>query len=264
MKNLSMKEEQEIQLKILKMVDKVCRAEKIKYYLAFGSLIGAIRENGFIKWDDDIDIWMMKEDYDKFSKCIGNYLDKEYFFQDIYTDKYYPLPSVSRICLNNSTKWADNYDKVKFHKGIYFDIFILNQGSNIKEKNVKAQALCRKLEYLLWAKTGAIKFNIKLKNLLLLGCGRLIPRKLILNIYKKIKDDLAKDNGDYLICFASPYDYMKNIYKKKDFENIIELKFEDTLVCGPKGYDSLLKGIYGDYMTPLKTKPSYVVGKIKE
>lgn len=257
-----MEEEQQIQFKILELVDKVCRLENIKYYLAFGTLIGAIREKGFIKWDDDIDIWMLKDDYNRFSKCIGKYLDDKYFFQNIYTDKYYPLPSVSRICVNDTFK-RDNSD-VKFHQGIYFDIFELDPGSDKLNENIIAQKICRKIEYILGAKSGVLRNKKGSKIVLIKLLGSMLPRKLLLFLYMKIKDNLANKNGNSLICFASPYDYKKNVYSWSDFENSVELKFNGSGFYCPAGFDSLLKKIYGDYMTPQKTKPSYVVARMKD
>ena len=72
-KELSIHEEQELQLDVLKMFSEICQSEKLVYFLAYGTLLGAVRDHGFIDWDDDVDIWMPRKDYDKFAEAYYKY-----------------------------------------------------------------------------------------------------------------------------------------------------------------------------------------------
>ena len=78
-------------LEILKYIDKICKKNKLRYYLIYGSCIGAIRHNGFIPWDDDLDIAMPLEDYEKFCSILKGSKNKKYFLQTRETDKNYYL-----------------------------------------------------------------------------------------------------------------------------------------------------------------------------
>ena len=124
MRLISIEEEQMLQLGILRYVDDICKRENLKYFLAAGSCLGAVRDHGFIDWDDDIDIWMKREDYIKFGKVIKKYPNRKYFYQTSRTDRYFPIPGIARICINGTDKWRN--ENRKFHKGIFFDIFPLD------------------------------------------------------------------------------------------------------------------------------------------
>lgn len=82
---------QHIELEILKKIDEVCKKHNINYWLDSGTLLGAVRHQGFIPWDDDIDIGMLREDYEKFLKVAQKDLGDDYFLQTRSTDKNYPL-----------------------------------------------------------------------------------------------------------------------------------------------------------------------------
>lgn len=82
---------QKIELEILKKIDEVCKKHNIKYWIDSGTLLGAVRHKGFIPWDDDIDIAMLREDYEKFLKVAQKDFGNEYFLQTKNTDKKYPL-----------------------------------------------------------------------------------------------------------------------------------------------------------------------------
>ena len=112
-----------LQLEILKDVDRICRKHDIKYTLCGGSLLGAIRHKGFIPWDDDIDIAMLRKEYEKFLKICEQELDKEkYFVQTVDTDPEYRW-IYGKIILNGTTYVRAGQEAIKSHNGIFIDIF---------------------------------------------------------------------------------------------------------------------------------------------
>ena len=115
---LSIREEQAIQLSLLHFFDELCKKEGYRYFLAYGTLLGAIRDNGFIDWDDDIDLWMLREDFDKLNSRAREFSTPEYFFQNVETDIHMPVPGMLRICVNGTYKWPLECRNKKFNKGI--------------------------------------------------------------------------------------------------------------------------------------------------
>ena len=117
------KEIQSIALNILKYIDKVCKENKIRYFLVGGTLLGAIRHKGFIPWDDDIDIFMDYQNYQKFMDCCDKYLDTEKFYFQREDTKELPY-FFSKIRMNGTTCISPIDIKNKdFHYGIFVDVF---------------------------------------------------------------------------------------------------------------------------------------------
>ncbi|NLC93910.1 MAG: LicD family protein [Treponema sp.] len=109
-------------LNILIDVDKVCRKHKINYFLDGGTALGAVRHGGFIPWDDDIDIGMLREDYEKFLSIAQEELGDEYFIQTIETEKkYYQI--FAKVRKNNTLFVEPPIRNLNIHKGIFIDIF---------------------------------------------------------------------------------------------------------------------------------------------
>lgn len=117
----SVEDIQRVQLNILKKLDEVCERNNLRYYLAFGTCLGAIRHKGFIPWDDDIDVLMPIEDVDRLLKLQKEFSDK-YFIQSRHSDKNYQSIIV-RIRDNNTTCIEKDEEGLDIHHGIYIDIY---------------------------------------------------------------------------------------------------------------------------------------------
>lgn len=114
-------------LEILIEVDKICKKHNIQYWLDFGTLLGAVRHGGFIPWDDDLDITVMRKDYKRLRKVLQEELPEQFVFQDWTTEKYYPC-SFGKVRDKKSQiidpLWKDEVKE----KGIYIDIFPIEKG----------------------------------------------------------------------------------------------------------------------------------------
>ena len=124
-KELSVKEQQEIELDILKYLDKVLTDNQIRYFAAYGTLLGAVREKGFIPWDDDVDLWVFRKDIPKIIQVIKNSPHEGFFLQTFQSDPETIVPEMIRICVDNTYKWPEKCENEKFHTGIFLDIFPL-------------------------------------------------------------------------------------------------------------------------------------------
>ena len=180
---------QSIELGILREVSEICSENKIDFYLIEGSLLGAVRHGGFIPWDDDIDIGMPREDYERFLSIISDKLPshlslKSYKFDSDFHSYY------ARI-VDNRTKVIPEYLKFSGrYTGVWIDIFPLD--------GAPKSALWRKFHYLCILRYKfmlALYYNDKNKK-------RALPKRIIVNIFKpfitkmnvnKIKDSLDKD-----------------------------------------------------------------------
>lgn len=113
-------------------VDRICKKHGITYYLGGGTLLGAVRHQGFIPWDDDGDLIMLREDYEHFRKVVGEELDAKYFYQDRGTDPYahYVNPKLRRNDSIFVTEFGEKQEKM--HQGIFLDIFIHDKTANSK------------------------------------------------------------------------------------------------------------------------------------
>ena len=123
----------DVELEILKEFDRICRKNKIEYYLIGGSLIGAVRHNGFIPWDDDVDVCLTRDNYDKFIKVQAKELDKKrFFFESIETDKECGM-LFSKLKRKDSEYLEVTSSKDDSRAGIWIDVFAFD---NIDRKSV--------------------------------------------------------------------------------------------------------------------------------
>lgn len=232
-------------LEIIKDFDSFCKENDLKYFISYGTLLGAVRHEGFIPWDDDFDIVMLREDYNKLIRVFKN--DDKYTLQ--IGGKDYPL-MFSKLRCNNSTFIEDIPYRRKYkksHQGIFIDIFPLDNVYPEKLKS-KLQVVCSNIvitQSLL--KRGYSKTRISIKKyLFFILAFILMPfNKLFINIVQSA-------NKKNCVNITSFYGEVKKVYlKKDDFSHTSDvLKFEDTYFTVFKNYKEFLKNMYGDYMTP--------------
>src|SRR5699024_5455265 len=117
------------QLEILIEFDRICRENDLKYQIHYGTLLGAVRHKGFIPWDDDIDVGMLREDYNIFLKLANEKINNKYFIQNHKTDPEY-IHSFTRITKNNTVSMQNTYSEIDMHQGIFIDVFPLDKIQN--------------------------------------------------------------------------------------------------------------------------------------
>ena len=122
MSDFNLRELQLKQVEILTVIKKICEDNEIKFSLFAGTALGAIRHNGFIPWDDDVDIVMSRNDYIKFKKVCEKELPNQYFYQDYHTDPGF-TQCFAKIRDNNTTYIEEGTEDLKMNRGIFVDIF---------------------------------------------------------------------------------------------------------------------------------------------
>ena len=257
MDNATLRKAQLAQLEMAKRVKEICDANGIQYFLDGGTLLGAVRHQGFIPWDDDLDIGMLREDYDKFISIAQSALGDQYFLQTWDTDDHYwnPYAKIRKI----GTIYREEGTKgVLTHNELFIDIFPFDffPQNRMKLKIMRTKikvywkAITIKAGLYPWlSSTGFVKKCLSMvKN---------IPAILLCFLTReKIKDKYFET--------MTAYNRQDTIYVDEEagslagkhqlpigcFDKTVELLFENEYFKCPQGYDEILRLYYGDYMTP--------------
>lgn len=240
-----------LQIKILKYFHEFCLKNDLKYFLTYGSLLGSIRHEGFIPWDDDIDVGMTRENYDKFIQLCKTELDDEYFFQTVDTDDGYGW-FFGKLMLKD-TLWIENNSlNTNKKSGIYIDIFpydlipnnkIIHNFLKIKYRIIQGSYLLKK-KYNIYNRDKKSfiydLYNFFLKIFSKVFSSKFLKSKLV-NIHKfnKTKNSVFVSFENCIITSCLP---------KNFFDYLCLHKFENLEAFIPENYDVYLKQIYGDYM----------------
>lgn len=231
----------ELQLRLLDIlveIDRICRKYNIQYWIDFGTLLGAVRHGGFIPWDDDVDISMPSEDYQRFLEIAPRELSEPYFLQTKETDPSYRL-LLNKVRDKNSFFVTKHEDFTSdYNKGIYIDIFEVVPYPNI---NLKLQ---KKVLYW-YQKVGhffTVKQRVTLKNHLATLFFPII--KLGLNLIWGLLNLKPKNKLGYEKHFS----VYGNSYSKDLIYPLRDIRFEGISFLGPANPDQYLTNLYGDYM----------------
>lgn len=250
--DLNLKEAQKMMVKILKEVHEICEKHEIKYFLDAGTLIGAVRHKGFIPWDDDLDIGMIREDYIKFLEVAKKELPDYLFLQTFDNDKYYDIYQVPCKIRYNNTLFIQKViaENPKMHNGIYIDIlpydslpkktWVYKLQRSISNNLIKAFVRMRE-----------IPEKLSFKNKITHFIYRIIVNVLKDNGRQKVFDKLIKwnDKNSPYMAYGLDTPWSEYIYKKEDFFELSKLEFEGEFFYAPKNPDAILTRLYGDYMT---------------
>lgn len=245
MRKLEKEEVKKIQLRILKNLVSHCEEYNYRYYLAYGTLLGAIRHNGFIPWDDDIDLLIPRPDYEKLLETYN--ADGRIISHNSDGDYLYPF---GKVVANNTIIEEDLGIKYE-NLGVYIDVFPIDGLPHNKSEQVSVIKKIKFYRNLLDAKLIKICKNRSIaKNILLiLTKAFALPinyRKLIKNIDKEAQRynyDMSEEVGCIVWGYGS-----KEIMDRKIFDGYSNLNFEGYNLKGPIGYHTFLTQIYGDYM----------------
>lgn len=252
MEKLTLREVQELQLNVLKYIDCLCRKNNITYYLIKGSLLGAIRHGGFIPWDDDIDIAMMRDEYDRFLEICKKDLDDRYFLQNYHTDIDY-APTLSRICIKGTYAKVYPLEHLKFNKSTYIDIHPVDNVPDDDKLALRHEKQLIIIDKLINMKLyavfdeGFIKYKriIKRMRSLLLAA---IPLEYLHSKREKVMKRYSNTTTKRVCCTACRYAYGKQIMAREIFGRPVLVKFEDGEFFAPEQYEKYLTQTYGDYM----------------
>ena len=241
-------------LEIFKEYKKICDENELKYYAIGGTCIGAIRHNGFIPWDDDLDVAMPIEDYEKFREIAKQRLPEKYKVIDYIGNDEYFFNFIKIEDITTTFVEPGEINNIKRYKGIYIDIMPVTAIS----KNKLKAGIFRFVFYMNSRFNLNIRVKYKDKDTLKGKIFWILSHVLFIfknkDHYSKKFDKLCKkykisEENDILfpwrIPLRKPY---SNVFNYNDFKETCEMPFEDTTIAVPIGYDNYLKKDFGDYM----------------
>lgn len=249
---LELDELKQIELDILKKFDKICRDNNLEYSIAFGTMLGAVRHKGFIPWDDDIDVLMKREDYEKLLKL--EYEDENFEIKSYRYSKHYFYPFSKMV--DKRTQLYEDWRAEK-DMGVYIDIFPLDYlsfNTAGKELEKDMQSTIRKakkwdnIAHIMGHKLSHHKgFNIRYFTKLLLMLLTYPFKKTIIKHADLLNAN--GNNGNYCAMMLQ-INAKKPFTSASSYDEVVYVDFEDFKAPVYKGYDNILSDMYGDYMTP--------------
>ena len=256
---------QDIELEMLIEIDRICRENNINYSLDGGTLLGAIRHGGFIPWDDDADVIMLRQEYEKFKKVCETELDESRFFlQDFDTDSNYRW-GYAKLRRNGTLFLREGQEHVNMNQGIFLDIFICD---NVPDEPIKRElhrAICYLIRKGLYSEVGKENAKSSLIRIWYKLYNR-IQRNTWVKLLKRIYTKNNKSRTEYVSHMTYPYPKsMKYGNYREFYDEFVDMKFEGKTFRIFKQYDRYLKLLYGDYMQlpPVEKRKVHPVSQIR-
>lgn len=247
-KKLTLNEIKKVTFEVLLYFDHFCKQNNIKYFLSNGTLLGAVKYKGFIPWDDDIDVFVPRKDYDRLIREFKD-TDKYKLFTNSREPNYrYPY---AKLCDMTTRKEEVNINN-GVELGLDIDIFPLDFFPNnievAKKQVIKSKQLINKLNF------AKLKFNhgkniirTIVKNICILGTRCIGYQKYINEINKLVEAGTDNIVMNYMGCAIWPVYGESEIIPAEVFASGIEVEFEGKMFWAPKEYDIYLRSLYGNY-----------------
>ncbi|MCL2546599.1 MAG: LicD family protein [Oscillospiraceae bacterium] len=250
---------QSVMLDIALEIDRICVKHDINYILDGGSMLGAVRHSGFIPWDDDLDIAMLREDYDRFVAVCQDELDEKFFLQTNISELEYPT-DFAKMKRNNTVYVERDLARYNIHHGVYVDVFPID---NIKMRTYKCQG--KLLSFIRNARWNKLKFpHGTLKKIVVWPLSLLNIRR-INRLAEKVMRFYNKKPTEYTYKVCHPTK-TRPAYKREIYTELIRVDFCGHKLCIPKDYEIFLHEMYGDYMKlppKDKQKPAHHIIRCK-
>ncbi len=244
-----------VEVKALDEVRRICEKHDLKYFLIAGTLIGAIRHKGFIPWDDDIDIGMLRSDYNKFIEYCKTDLDTGHFFlQSPSTEKGSADFGLLRIRING-TKYIERHRKnLNLHSGIFVEIFPYD---DLPDNELHRFFYSYSFYFL--KKAAGARLGYKYGNgnpfkEFIVAClaffTKIIPLNKLIKLLDNYQQFYQNPDSKWVFLIAGGESYKKEKHLRKTVSELSTAEFEGKQYPVPKDYDTFLTEQYGDYMTP--------------
>lgn len=245
MRSLSTSELKSIQLEILCVVDRFCRENQIKYWLDYGTLLGAVRHRGYIPWDDDIDLGMFRKDYDKFISEFNRVGEQKYIVRTCKNDMRFPW-TFAKVMDMDTVLYEPDENGYKHH--INIDIFVYDNASDNEAEFRKKFAKCRMYQRMHNQQTGTEPVNGTPFHRILQSGARIVGKCMPRGFFADLMDKERQSLNDNFCGYVANYSISSPRIPRDIFESIVQLDFEGADYPAPLDYDIRLRYLYGNYM----------------
>lgn len=222
-------------LEMLVFIDKICMQYHIPYYLSGGTLLGAVRHQGFIPWDDDLDIIFLKKDFSKLIDILSNLKSDKYELQCQETDCCYVAPYAKLRMKNTEIKECNDNDLYYKYKGIYIDLFYLEPAVPF------FHFIANHLQNVL-LKVSGLNPKRRIKPSIIRFTHRFLYR-ICFPVFSQLSFLLSRKKISYPLG-----SYFNTQFDKSWYNSSVKQSFEKTEFCIPQNYKSILKAQYGNYL----------------
>lgn len=255
---------QMIELEMLEEVDRICKKCKIHYNIIAGTLLGAVRNGGFIPWDDDADVALLRPEYEKFREACKTELDKSrFYFQDHRNTKGYRW-GYGKLRRKQTLFLRECQEHLPYKQGVFIDIFPLDAVPDNYFLRSFKNFECFCVRKILWSKVGKIAERNFWKRSVYKLLDK-IPEREIFRYYQGMVERAGKEKTRMvrILTFPTPnseYGYYRNWY-----ESSMDTVFEGKVFQGIKDYDSYLSFKFGEYMElpPMEKRKVHPVSELK-
>lgn len=243
-----------VQLDLLRVFKEFCENHQLRYFLWSGTLLGAVRHKGFIPWDDDIDVAMPRKDYEAFKRLAAAELEEPYA---LHTNENDPGVFRGSMCrLRNSNTTGVEYPDIErlCNWGIWIDILALDcvyENEEKRREQLRKIAIYKRLCLIQTYGEGRPEFQglPKHKKIAYRMIIKKAGRDKLLEGYEKACGDCPEAEGYYIRPFTTAFDANDyQVFYRQDFDDVIQMPFEDMELAVPAGYDRLLVMMKGNYM----------------
>lgn len=249
---VEMKKVWKVQMDLLRKLIDVCERHHLRIWADGGTLLGTIRDKGYIPWDDDIDMAMLRDDYDKLVAVAPSEFDHPFFFQCGFTERVYPRGH-AQLRMDGTSAISPSQAFIDTHQGIFIDIFPYDA---VPDNEDEKKALIKKRN-----KQIALLQHISANDPLHpIRTAVMMLRRPFFSLYFRRFEDILRSNSishnQHVACLGFTND-LKHFERDKEwYKDTLYMPFEDIMMPVPSGYDQILRKQYGDYMVP-RQAPTY-------
>ncbi len=238
----------QLEMELMAEIDRICKENDITYFLVGGTLLGAVRHKGFIPWDDDMDIGMLRDDYDKFRKVCPKELQSHLSYQSHIeeTTSHYIFDKVRLKDTYFNTKFSNRFDDIQ--NGIFIDVLVFDKTGNskkVQKAHIKLIKIFRRLINVRWVNVARKGIHYRASKLFL-PLMRLVPYKLYHRCLDKSLTLFHKNKKAQYLIDGVGLNLDKGAFPAEWFGEFIDMEYESMTFKVPVGYDNYLRMWYGD------------------
>lgn len=245
-----------VQLDLVTKLLEVCKKHQLRIFAAGGTMLGTVRDHGYIPWDDDIDMMMPRKDYMKLIEIGEQEFRHPYFLQSGYNDAGYPhLHAQLRNSLTSAIRIRDIFSN--FNQGIFIDIFIIDvipENKECYETLFNARSSVEKK--LLYYASRHWLYKNPMRQLAYINSVYYIWRQTFLKSYSMADNIFLRyrnSESNIIACMGVTLYPIESMFRRREwYENVVYLPFENIMMPVPAMYHEILSARYGDYMKPAK------------